>query len=199
MGPSLLAVTCPLGTDHEAPAFSHWVLPCPLALSARHLAHALGTVYEAPTFSQWVPAFSQSHAILALTTRHHTLDNCKRTDFGNDHMVLSTVLTNRMALSRLSKSAPQTCPQRDQRLCAAHAHKRCSVALMLPKRTGWASSHTTLVLRQVFPRTPFKNEFAGINKARRMSPQENKSAHQPLDQESEETSSHFKWFLACGA
>ena len=48
VGPGLLAVTCPLGTDHEAPAFSKWVLPCPLALSARHLVHALGTVYEAP-------------------------------------------------------------------------------------------------------------------------------------------------------
>ena len=50
-GPGLLAITCPLGTDHEA-----------------------------PTFSQWVPAFSLSHALwhclrgisyvpLALTTR----------------------------------------------------------------------------------------------------------------------------------
>ena len=40
---------------------------------------------------------------------------------------------------------------------------------MFPTRTGWAFPHTTLVLRQVFPRTPFENEFAGIhtvNKAR---------------------------------
>ena len=104
---------------------------CSLALSARHLVHALGTVYEAPTFSQWVPAFSLS----------------------------------RLALARLSKSAPQTCPQRDQRLCAAHAHKRCSVALMPPtKSTGWAFPHTTLVLRQVFPRTPFKMSFLGFKR-----------------------------------
>ena len=41
---------------------------CSLALSARHLVHALGTVYEAPTFSQWVPAFSRS-VPLALSTR----------------------------------------------------------------------------------------------------------------------------------
>ena len=60
---------CPLGTVYEAPTFSQWVLPCPLALSAKHLVHAPGTVNEAPTFSQWVPAFSQSHALLALTTR----------------------------------------------------------------------------------------------------------------------------------
>ena len=73
-------------------------LSCSLALSARHLVRALGTVYEAPTFSQWTPAFSQSHALLALTTgrprsasgsrpsrfccslalsaRHPMLDNC---------------------------------------------------------------------------------------------------------------------------
>ena len=82
---------CPLGIDHEAPAYSQGVLPCPLALSARHFAHAPGPVNEAPTFSQWVPAFSQSHVILALTTRHPMLDNCKRSDFSNDHMVLSTV------------------------------------------------------------------------------------------------------------
>ena len=44
-------------------------LSCSLALSARHLVRALGTDHEAPTFSQCVPAFSQSHALLAPTTR----------------------------------------------------------------------------------------------------------------------------------
>ena len=72
---------------------------------------------------------------------------------------------SRLARARLSKSPPQTCPQRDQRLCAAHAHKRCSVALMPPtKSTGWAFPHTTLVLRQVFPRTPFKMSFLGFKR-----------------------------------
>ena len=35
-------------------------------------------------------------------------------DSGNDLMVLSTVVTTRLALAKLSKSAPRTCPQRDQ-------------------------------------------------------------------------------------
>ena len=105
-------------------------------------------------------------------------------------MLDNCMANTRLALSRLSKSAPQTCPQRDQRLCAAHVHKRC---------TGWAFPHTTLVLRQVFPHTPFENELAGIQTATkhvRMRPQINQGAHQPIDQSLRRTFSHFKWFLS---
>ena len=60
---------------------------------------------------------------------------------------------------------------------------------MLPTSTGWAFPHTTLVLRQVLPRTPFENEFAGVQTATkhvRMGPQRNQGAHQQIDQEFEE-------------
>ena len=105
---------CPLGTDHEAPAYNQWILPCPLALSARHLVHALGTVYEAPTFSQWVPA--------------------QQGQGGR------------------------------------------------PRAQPWYSG-------RCFHSRLSKNEFAGIQTATkpvRMRPQVNKSAHQTIDQESEE-------------
>ena len=151
---------------------------CSLALSARHLAHALGTVYEAPTFSQWVPAFSRA-VPLALSTRR------PRSASGFPAFSLS-----RLALASLSESAPQTCPQRDQRTLRCSCSQKMSVALMLPtKSTGWAFPHTTLVLWQVLPRTPFKMSFwdSNGNKARENeTTKQKRGAHQQIDQGFEE-------------
>ena len=123
-----------MSTRRPRPAsgFSHALRHCPrgisympLALSTRRPRSASGsrpsrshmpsgTDHEAPTFSQWVPAFS----LLLLLWHGQRGDTCWsiawRTDSGNDLMVLSTVLTTRLALAKLSKSAPRTCPQRDQ-------------------------------------------------------------------------------------
>ena len=112
------------------------------------------SVSSKPTLSQRVPASSQLHAFLALTTRR------PRSASGTH------LLHFWKALTQLSKSAPQTCPQRDQRLCAFHAHRKfCSSdALRKVNRVG-VSAHNPVVLRPAFPHTPFKMSFPWIWKA----------------------------------
>ena len=120
-----------------------------VALSARHLVHALGTVYEAPTFGKWVPAFIAFRA----------LSNCPRGAQRSTSTSPSLLASSRLALARLSESAPQTCPLRDQRLRRCSCSLKMSVALMLPTKSYRVrdSAHNPGTLAGMLPRTPLQN------------------------------------------
>ena len=63
-------------------------------------------------------AFSKTSSLAVSSVRTKTWEfeklMCSQTSHAGKTTCCQTVLTPRLALSRLSKSAPQTCPQRDQ-------------------------------------------------------------------------------------
>ena len=150
----------PRGAPRTARGFSHALRHCPRGIS--YMLLALST--RRPTFSQWVPAFSQSHVILALTTKHPMLDNCKRTDFGNDHMVLSNCFDHSIgAVKIVYKRAINVSSTRPKAACCSQPQKMYRVGRF--RAQPWYSGRRC----RAHPQT--------TNKPRRTP---------PIDQESEE-------------
>ena len=103
--------------------------------------------------------------------------NAWRTDSGDDLMWLSTALTTRLALARLSKSK-NVSSTRSKTVRCSHSQKMYRVCV---------SAHNPNTPAGVT--TPFENDSAGIHTASkhvRMRPQINQGAHQQIDQEFEE-------------
>ena len=164
---------CPLGTDHEAPAYSQWVLPCPLHCP-RGSSYMPLALYTKRPRSASGPRPSRSLMLFGIV--------CEASHAGQLHSELISAMTTWCcqlfdhsigAVKIVSERATNVSSTRSKTVCCSHSQKIYSVGVSAhnPGTSAGVAAHT-----------------------RR--PQIKQGAHRPIDHGSEENVFHFKWFLS---